>query len=219
MIMEAIAGFAVRCSQCSQMRLVQAALFGLKREQLEAACTCSAPLLRVYRHGRSAVRLDLLCFLCEDWHALELSQPALVRGRGEVFHCPNSGLELGLAGPAPALKQRLERGEPEFLGLAVRPPLGQYFAAPEVMYEILQHLNQLSFKNRLLCSCGRGQVSFSLQPDSVQLYCPACGATRVLSARCQDDVQSVRKQGEIQVDSPLNAPTWESKTPLSPENG
>ncbi len=218
-MVEAIAGFAVRCSQCSQMKLVEAPLFGLKKQQLEAACTCGAPLLRVYRYGRSAVRLDLLCFLCEDWHSLELPQSALIRGQGEVFYCPSSGLELGLAGLAAALQQRLDRGEPEFLGLAARPPLGPYFAAPEVMYEILQHLNQLSFNNRLLCSCGRGQVSFSLQPDAVQLHCPACGARRLLPARGQEDVQKVWDQGDIQIDSHRKAPSWEGKTPLSPENG
>lgn len=206
MLVDPVAAVVVRCAECGKLSLISESLFGLKGRIKEVRCGCGHPLVKIGVIKRRSLLLEIMCFLCEEWHQLALPVSIFLGKEEETFPCPESGLELVVAGPVGLLRDRLAAGNLEIMGLKGDLDLEEYFTNPDVMVSILNYLYQLSYGGKVSCRCGKGEIHFNLYEEQIELYCCRCGAFRLVPAASPEDLERVYDLVEIKLNSNLYVP-------------
>ncbi|HHW55655.1 MAG: hypothetical protein WAQ41_04295 [bacterium] len=207
MLIDAAAALVMRCARCGKLVLISESLFNLRRAVKEVNCPCGGSLARLYLGRGGVLKLEIMCFICEDWHSVTLPLASFLRGDVEYFACPESSLELGLTGPPDLLRERMAAGDLELMGLTGDLNLEEYFVDPDIMFQVLNYLYELGRAGKIFCRCGQRMLEFNLYADRVDIHCNYCGNLLPVSASAREDLEYVRGLVELELDTNLYMPT------------
>ena len=85
--MEDMRSFAYLCPNCKKIVLAQRTRFALSAAAVRIECDCEKSELRAETDGMR-FRLWVPCGLCGETHQAEVSNRALLEGRGVGLACP-----------------------------------------------------------------------------------------------------------------------------------
>lgn len=207
MLIDAAAALVMRCARCGKLVLISESLFALRRGGKGVNCPCGGSLVRLDLGKGGVLKLEIMCFICEEWHSITLPLARFLRGEGEYFTCPESSLELGLTGPPGLLRERLAAGNIELMGLTGDLNLEEYFSNPDIMFQVLSRLYELGRAGKVTCRCGHSMLEFNLYADRVDIHCNYCGNLLPVSASAREDLEYVRGLVELELDTNLYMPT------------
>jgi len=189
---------ALRCPKCGKIKNHSLSLFYFSaKKTLRLSCACGAPLLLISTRDRKVFYFQVECLMCEHKHLVEFFLREIWSDRVLSLMCSETDLEIGFIGPRDQVKkcianqERYPQETVDDLGYA------DYFANPEIMYEILDCLHRIAGEGNLSCQCGNQQVEVEIFADRIELRCSSCGAFGVIRAETRQDVKVMKKILEI----------------------
>jgi len=187
---------ALRCPRCGEVAVHTVSYFTFgRRTRLAVHCRCGAVKLIIRRKG-GTLSLHLACPLCEHPHHTRFPLRQFFVGEIRYILCPETTLEIGCFGPEEEVRRRAAGAESDARRLLEGPNTRDYFADPEVMYNVLNYLQRLTEQGLLTCPCGQGRAEVEVYPERVELHCTHCRRSRTLPAARHDDL-SVLQLNEL----------------------
>ncbi|MGI6142686.1 MAG: hypothetical protein ACOYEK_02280 [bacterium] len=203
MLIETAAAMVMRCAKCGKLTLISESLFNLRRGIKEVDCPCGGSLARLSLGKEGFLNLEIMCFICEDWHFVTLPLASFLGREMEYFTCPESSLELGLTGSPGLLRERMAAGDLELMGLTGDLNLEEYFREPDIMFQVLNYLYELSRAGRVSCQCGHGRLEFKLYGERVDIHCKYCGSLLPVPAAAPEDLEYVKGLVKLELNTNL----------------
>jgi hypothetical protein len=198
---------ALRCPECGKIKYHSLSLFTFSaKKTLRLNCTCGTSLLVISTRDRKVFYFQVECLMCEGKHMREFLLKEIWSGKVLNLMCDETDLEIGFIGPKDQVKKCIASQERSLQEMAEDLGYTDYFANPEIMYEILDYLHKIAEDGKLSCQCGNQQVEVEIFADRIELRCAGCGSSGVIRAETRKDVDAVKKIWEI-VLSPSNANT------------
>jgi hypothetical protein len=192
---------ALRCPECGKIKYHSLSLFSFSaKKTLRLTCACGAPLLVISTRNRKVFYFQVECLMCEGTHLLEFFLKEIWSGSVLSLVCNETDLEIGFIGPRDQVKKRIANQERSLQEMAEDLGYSDYFANPEIMYEILDCLHKIAEDGKLSCQCGNQQVEVEIFADRIELRCAGCGSFGVIRAETRQDVETVKKIWEIVLD-------------------
>ena len=99
MLIDAAAALVMRCARCGKLVLISESLFNLRRAVKEVNCPCGGSLARLYLGRGGVLKLEIMCFICEDWHSVTLPLASFLRGMWNILPAPRAVWNWALPGP------------------------------------------------------------------------------------------------------------------------
>jgi hypothetical protein len=189
---------ALRCPECGKIKWHSLSLFSFSAQKtLRFNCSCGAPLLLISTKDRRLFYFQVECAMCEGRHLMEFFLKEIWSGKVLDLVCRETDLEIGFVGPRDQVKKCIAHQERSLQEMAEDLGYADYFANPDIMYEILDCLNKIAEDGNLSCQCGNRQVEVEIFADRIELRCTGCGAFGVIPAETRRDVEAVKKIWEI----------------------
>lgn len=202
MLIATTCAVALRCPVCGKIQYGDLSLFAVAASKsLQFSCECGEPILSISTRDGKSYTLQLECLMCEGRHLWHYSRREIWSNRLLRLVCEDTGLEVGFIGPLGQIKKSVRQQERSLSQLAEDIGLADYFENPQVVYEILECLQQLAGSGKLTCTCGNRQIEVNLFPERVELRCSSCGAVAVLSTGSGEDLERIIDKGEIRLES------------------
>lgn len=181
---------ATRCPDCDQVVEKEFTLFRLRKGSMAVACDCGARVAEV-RSRREYVHLCISCHICGEDHCLTARRGYLLQDPLLHVACSYTDIEVAvLARPGAALAE-IERLE-TFPEDPWSEESDEYFVNPDVMYDVLDHLQDLSEAGQIQCPCGNTRLDFEVVPDAINLNCEECGKSYTVPAQDETDLERLR---------------------------
>jgi hypothetical protein len=189
---------ALRCPECGKIKYHSLSLFSFSaKKTLRLTCACGTPLLMISNRDRKVFYFQVECLMCEGKHLQEFFLREIWSGRVLSLMCDETGLEIGFIGPRDQVKKCIANQERSLQEMAEDLGYTDYFANPEIMYEILDCLHKIAEDGKLSCQCGNQQVDVEIFADRIELSCAGCGSFGTIRAETRQDVEAVKKIWEI----------------------
>jgi len=196
---------ALRCPECGKIKYHSLSLFAFSdKKTLRLTCTCGTSLLAISTRDRKVFYFQVECLMCEGKHLLEFLLREIWSGEVLNLVCDETDLEIGFIGPKDQVKKCIADQERSLQEMAEDLGYTDYFANPEIMYEILDCLHKIAEDGKLSCQCGNQQVEVEIFADRIELRCAGCGSSGVIRAETRKDVEAVKKIWGIEL-SPSSA--------------
>ncbi len=198
MLITTTTAVALRCPECGKIKYHSLPLFSFSAQKtLRLTCACGAPLLLISTRDRKVFYFQVECLMCEGKHLQEFFLREIWSGRVLSLVCDETDLEIGFIGPRNQIKKCIADQERSLQEMAEDLGYTDYFANPEIMYEILDCLHKITEDGNLSCQCGNPQVEVEIFADRIELRCVGCGAFGVIHAETHHDVDVMKKVWEI----------------------
>lgn len=179
----AVAG---RCPECSATVVEEVSLFQIDRKQpYSLQCSCGAPMVRVEKK-KKLVYFQIDCYFCGDIHWQRADISSLRRSWRQVV-CPHSRLEVASVGNAVEVYDLVSTWQDVTEG--ENSDEDEYFTNPEVMYDILEYVQELSESRRIACLCGVNDLDLEVGAGHISLRCPYCKALYIVPAASEENLQ------------------------------
>jgi len=68
-----------------------------------------------------------------------------------------------------------------------------------VMYEILEHVYDISENGRLYCTCGNYEIEVEIYTEHILLVCEQCKVSGKVMADSEEDLQLIKKTWELKL--------------------
>jgi predicted RNA-binding Zn-ribbon protein involved in translation (DUF1610 family) len=189
---------ALRCPKCGKIKYHSLSLFYFSaKKTLRLSCACGAPLLLVSTRDRKVFYFQVECLICEHKHLAEFFLREIWSGRVLSLVCSEADLEIGFIGPRDQVKKSIANQERSPQEMVDELGYTDYFANPEIMYEILDCLHKIAGEGNLSCQCGNQQVEVEIFAERIELRCSSCGSFGVIRAETRQDVKVMKKILEI----------------------
>jgi hypothetical protein len=198
MLVTTTTALALRCPDCGKIKYHSLSLFSFAAQKtVRVSCACGAPLLVISTRDRKVFYFQVECLMCEGKHLLEFFLKEVWSDQVHSLACSETDLEVGFIGPRDKVKKCIANQERSLQEMAEDLGYTDYFANPEIMYEILDCLHKIAEGGNLSCQCGDQQVEVEIFADRIELRCAGCGAFGVIRAETRQDVEVVKKVWEI----------------------
>ncbi|MDQ0285006.1 ribosomal protein L44E [Desulfofundulus luciae] len=187
----------MRCPECGRLERHRISSFSLvgDRSSLRINCSCGALKLLLTIRGKK-VNLQVPCVVCGARHARLVNARTLwLSGDIDLF-CQATGLELGHLGSEDRMRDRacVDEALDELDFMA-----DSFFHNREVMYAILNHVNNLGRAGRLYCKCGNHRIEVDIFPDRLELHCSRCDNLYIVYAETKEDLDAVGRIWKIEL--------------------
>jgi hypothetical protein len=116
-----------------------------------------------------------------------------------TLYCPHTDVELGYLGEDEAVREAVERRKLPFPEILSDEEYQDYFESPEIMWEALTRLQELSGNGGLGCQCGNTDIEIDIFPDKVELHCKRCDSLMLIFCQTDDDAELIRKSESVQL--------------------
>lgn len=198
----------IRCTDCGEQTVHSLYLFDFNRSGCLIKCPCGRKLVHTAAStgadqtgtdSRSCFRLEYECPYCGHSHQLQINRQDLTGTKLVPFICPELEIPAAFLGPEETVLQALQIQDQSLEETARELGFVDYFANPEIMYEVLGSLYQIAEGNNLSCSCGNYYIGVEIFADRVELRCSRCGAVAVVSASTADDWKLLQGTREIRL--------------------
>ena len=187
--MEESRSFGYLCPHCKKPVLAQRTRFALSAAAVRIECTCEKSELRAETDGLR-FRLWVPCGLCGETHQAELSNEAMLDGRGVGLACPKTKQLCCYIGEQAEVEKAM--AELELRAEKDRCEAPEAFTDNVIMYEFLSELKDIAARpDGITCSCGSRRYSMEIRRDAVELVCRDCGARLRLSAATDRDLDDL----------------------------
>lgn len=193
---------AVRCAVCGKMDFHAMSLFSFAGKKVHRlTCSCGAGLMSLGSKDRRQFWLQLECLMCESRHIYYYNRQELWSGHLIVLTCEETDLAIGYIGSKEQVRKSILQQDKSVQEMAEDLGFVDYFENPEIMYEVLENLQQLAEDGRLSCQCGCYQINVEVFPDRLELRCENCDAVGLFYAESDCDLDAVKYAGEIRLPS------------------
>lgn len=183
--MEDMRSFAYLCPNCKKIVLAQRTRFALSAAAVRIECDCEKSELRAETDGMR-FRLWVPCGLCGEIHQAEVSNQALLEGRGVGLACPKTRQLCCYAGDRTEVEKAAR--ELELRAEKDRCEEPEAFTDNVIMYEVLSELKDIAARGGISCSCGCKDYSIAVHRGAVDLICKDCGGRLRLPAATDEDL-------------------------------
>ena len=183
--MEDMRSFAYLCPNCKKIVLAQRTRFALSAAAVRIECDCEKSELRAETDGMR-FRLWVPCDLCGETHQAEVSNQALLEGRGVGLACPKTRQLCCYAGDRTEVEKAAR--ELELRAEKERCEEPEAFTDNVIMYEVLSELKDIAARGGISCSCGCKDYSIAVHRGAVDLICKDCGGRLRLPAATDEDL-------------------------------
>lgn len=179
--------------------MTQVSRFNLGRSgSQQLLCSCGHHQLTVGVRQRQ-VWLQVPCYLCDGLHFLYYT-PSEFWGAGlKQLNCTETDLQLGVFGDPEAVSAYAKPGCSELERILGDAAFDDYFDQPEIMYQALSVVRELSEEGNVSCICGGQEITVDVFPDRLELACLDCGRHRVVPAATDEDLSWLLGASHLQV--------------------
>ncbi|WP_125185594.1 hypothetical protein [Desulfofundulus salinus] len=187
----------MRCPECGRLERHRISRFALVggRSSLQINCSCGALKLLLTSRDKK-VNLQVPCVVCGAKHARLVSARTLWSSGSIELFCQTTGLELGHLGAEEQVRDQARLDE-ALDGLDFMAD--NFFHNREVMYAILNHVNDLGKAGRLYCECGSHRIEMDIFPDRLELHCSRCDNLYIVYAETREDLDAVGRIWKIKL--------------------
>ena len=198
MLIQTLNVVALRCPDCGKIKYHTLSFFSFsEKKPVRFNCDCGAQLLSITTKDRKVFYLQLDCLMCETKHLYHYLFKDLWSAEVLPLFCDETGLEVGFIGPRQKVRKSIAQQERSLREMAEDLGFSDYFANPEVMYDILDDLHKLASDGKLSCECGNMDVEVEVFADRVELRCPTCEALGIIGAETKEDRKAMKNTWEI----------------------
>ncbi|NLJ99695.1 MAG: hypothetical protein GX318_00460 [Clostridia bacterium] len=183
----------LRCPSCGEVGYHDLLMFTFAHSiSSKYECSCGFPVAYLSTRDKKHYLLQIECCFCEDIHPYYYLRKDLWGGETLSLECDDSGLEVAFVGSEENVREAIENSNKSLAEMAEDLGFGDYFTNPEIMYGILDYLNQLAEDGNLYCQCGYYNIEIEIYPDRLELKCDACGCMGMIMAQKEKDLEAVR---------------------------
>lgn len=187
--MEESRSFGYLCPHCKKPVLAQRTRFALSAAAVRIECACEKSELRAETDGLR-FRLWVPCGLCGETHQAELSNEAMLDGRGVGLACPKTKQLCCYIGQQAQVEQAMQ--ELELRAEKDRCQEPEAFTDNVIMYEVLSELKDIASRPQgITCGCGSEEYGMEIRSSAVDLVCRRCGAKLRLPAATDRDLDDL----------------------------
>ena len=183
--MEETRSFGYICPACGKANFHTRSVFALTAAAARMECECGKEALEVQTDG-TKFRLWVPCGLCGETHQAEVSNQALLEGRGVGLACPKTRQLCCYAGDRTEVEKAAR--ELELRAEKDRCEEPEAFTDNVIMYEVLSELKDIAARGGISCSCGCKDYSIAVHRGAVDLICKDCGGRLRLPAATDEDL-------------------------------
>ena len=183
--MEETRSFGYICPACGKANFHTRSVFALTAAAARMECECGREALEVQTDG-TKFRLWVPCGLCGETHQAEVSNQALLEGRGVGLACPKTRQLCCYAGDRTEVEKAAR--ELELRAEKDRCEEPEAFTDNVIMYEVLSELKDIASRGGISCSCGCKDYSIAVHRGAVDLICKDCGGRLRLPAATDEDL-------------------------------
>ncbi|MBC7323706.1 MAG: hypothetical protein H5T99_00125 [Moorella sp. (in: Bacteria)] len=190
----------LRCPSCGRLEFCGLSFFDFAGGRTwQAECNCGTTLLTINRKRGKNFWLQYHCGMCDALHISQYSRQELWSRELLTLTCRETDLEVGFIGPRDKVQRAVHHHDRTLAEVARDLGVGDYFAEPDVMYQILSLIYQKAEEGCVSCGCGCEDVEIEIFPGHLQLRCKECRAEKILPAVTVADVESLESLQEIRL--------------------
>lgn len=190
----------LRCPDCGRLELFHLSRFGVsKRKPGRVICSCGVEKARVTTRDYAAYTLEVNCTVCDLQHTYQLSGKRLWSQEVTPLLCLETGLELGSIGPRDKVRAAIPSYQEELEELIEELGGPGYFINPDVMYEVLNYVQEMADEGGVFCPCGKNKIELEVLPDRLELRCKHCERLKVIYAETEEDYLRLQELPAIEL--------------------
>ena len=167
------------CPSCSNMSTRLITAFNFSHKTLKLLCSrydCCDICASIYERP-SKYLLEIECPICGDTHSFSVSKPELWTKPLITCQCPSSGMDIFFIGEHNKVEDALDENIRLYSEMTGDETSDEQL---EILYKILDYLNELRDIHRLKCVCRCDHVNLTIINDCAVLSCPECRRTKII---------------------------------------
>jgi hypothetical protein len=189
---------ALRCPLCGRLEYHSISFFDFSgRIPVKVNCKCGFNKLILNTRNFKEFFIQMSCLICEEVHILKFTKQELWEKPVTVLRCTETGQELGYIGHEASLAKIIKQKQDDIESIMNNLGFDDYFANPQVMFEVLNHLHQIAEQNQMYCLCGNSQIEIDVFPEKLELHCPFCQSLHIIYAETMEDLRIVKQAHSI----------------------
>lgn len=165
------------CPYCSSITVKDLNIFSLSSEApnpqfCEDETGCGAMCVSI-KPKKNTYEIIINCPVCEDRHSFNINKVRFwKKDKNIVLKCPESGIGILFIGDHDEIFRLITQQESSILLES-----GAYSIPDElnVVFQLVEQINNLSKKNLVRCSCGSHAISVGIDQGEILLNCRECG--------------------------------------------
>ncbi|WP_148135268.1 hypothetical protein [Candidatus Formimonas warabiya] len=191
---------AMRCPKCGKLNFHAISLFAFSgKSSVCFDCDCGASSVVIATSNYKKFTLKTDCGMCETNHLFYLSYKELFSPEAFPLVCLDTGLEIGFVGSKEKVKDAVKNQERTFADLIEDTGFEEFFDNPDVMYQVLEYLNNISAEGAITCKCGNHNIDLDILPDRLEMVCSDCGNRGIIFAETKEDLLTLKQLGKIEL--------------------
>ncbi len=116
------------------------------------------------------------CPICGEPHIFNIKKVTFWKSDFFVLHCPETGFGILFIGSSERIRSEINRQEEliaefESEDVTIGDELSNIF-------DTVEHINELSKKDAIYCSCGSRNIAIEIDNDGITLSCKDCGKSK-----------------------------------------
>jgi hypothetical protein len=194
MIVSTQRSLALRCPLCGRLEYHSISFFEFSgHTPVRVKCKCGFNKLIISTRNFKEFSLQMSCLICEEVHIIKFTRQELWEKPAAVLRCTETGQELGYIGHEASLAKIIKQKQDDIESIMNNLGFDDYFTNPQVMFEVLNHLHQISEQNQMFCLCGNKQIEIDVFPEKLELHCPLCQSLHIIYAETIEDLSIVKQ--------------------------
>ena len=182
MLMDLGRTIAFFCPMCSGITTRNISIFDFSGgKTAEFTCNnggCGEKPLRIWKR-KDKYQVEVQCVVCDETHVYTL-QPATLWGKKFFsLKCPVSGVNIFFVGSQEEVSLELNKHTALISEIIADMDVEDEL---NIMYDIVECINDLSKQKSIYCTCGSRQITISADDRKVILRCSQCGKTKEIAA-------------------------------------
>ncbi|MDI6632208.1 MAG: hypothetical protein AB1507_01490 [Bacillota bacterium] len=191
---------ALRCPDCGRLELFHLSRFAVSKQKPgRVICSCGMEKAVVSTKDHTAYTFDVSCTVCDLHHTYRLSGKKLWSSELTTLLCLETGLELGNVGPRDKVRATIQTYQEELESLIEELGGPSYFSNPDVMFEVLNYLQEMADEGSVFCPCGKNKIELEVLPDRLELRCKNCDRMTTIYAETEEDFLQLQEFPAIEL--------------------
>lgn len=175
------------CPDCSAVSTKKISAFGISGQNPHTKycsnAVCSKALIEFsYKKNKYHICVD--CPVCGDKHSFNLTQKTMWGKDFFILNCPASGLGILFIGKDEKRLMEEYYAQTELIAGIIADG-DEEFEKLDILFEIVEILNELAQDKAINCSCGSDKISINLNGEDVELLCRKCGTRTKIPSTVQ----------------------------------
>ncbi|RJX19126.1 MAG: hypothetical protein C4570_05705 [Ammonifex sp.] len=191
---------ALRCPECGRLELFHLSRFAISKQRPgRVICSCGVEKAKVLTRDHAAYTFEVCCTICDLRHSYRLSGKKLYSSEVTPLLCLETGLELGSMGPRDKVRAAIQTYQEELEALIDELGGPNYFSNPDVMFEVLNYLQEMADEGGIFCPCGKNRIELEVLPDRLELRCKNCERISTIYAETEQDLLYLQELPAIEL--------------------